>query len=350
VSRGVGLALAGAVALLLAGAAYSLWFGAGGSGPVPVDGQRVVIRLPPKTAKPPPAPAATETPPPPPAPAPPGGKIAETLVPAPDPALVEETPEGQLPVIGRDGRQPWEVYARPFDRADKRPRIAVLIAGLGLDESLTRAAIAKLPGSVTLGFNPYGRQLARDVEAARHEGHEVVLGVPMEPADFPHVDPGPEALLTSLDDEQNLARLRWTLGRASGYVGVHCIFGSRFTTARQQLQPVLSAMKARGLLFIDDHTTDQSAAGGLARALGLPWAVGDRILDAEPSRAGVDKALADLEELARRNGAALGIGAPYPVTLDRVAEWTAKLASKGLVLAPVSAVAGLQPAPAMASQ
>ena len=31
------------------------------------------------------------------------------------------------------GGMPWQVYARPFDAADKRPRVAVVVTGLGLD-------------------------------------------------------------------------------------------------------------------------------------------------------------------------------------------------------------------------
>jgi polysaccharide deacetylase 2 family uncharacterized protein YibQ len=34
---------------------------------------------------------------------------------------------------------------------------------------------------------------------------------------------------------------------------------------------------------------------------------------------------------------------PYPVTLERLREWLATLETKGLVLAPVTAVANRQP-------
>ncbi|HEU0117267.1 MAG TPA: hypothetical protein VFR09_01430, partial [Alphaproteobacteria bacterium] len=35
------------------------------------------------------------------------------MVSAPDTGLSEDTPDGSLPRIGEDGRQPWQVYARP---------------------------------------------------------------------------------------------------------------------------------------------------------------------------------------------------------------------------------------------
>src|SRR6185295_5091704 len=63
------------------------------------------------------------------------------LSPAPDPKLVRASAVGPLPIIGADGRAPWKVYARPFDAADTRPRIAIVVAGLGLSGAATEAAI-----------------------------------------------------------------------------------------------------------------------------------------------------------------------------------------------------------------
>jgi polysaccharide deacetylase 2 family uncharacterized protein YibQ len=271
--------------------------------------------------------------------------MAQPLVPAPDPKLVEQTADGPLPIIGRDGRQAWQVYARPFDAADKRPRVAVLIGGLGRDGDLTRQAIDRLPPAVTLAFNPYAQDLGAWIKKAREAGHEVLLGLPMEPTDYPREDPGPDTLLTSLDGRQNVARLDKVLGRATGYVGLAGFMGSRFTTERPSLQPILNEMKGRGLLFLDRRASDRSVAAPLARSLGLAWAVCDSSLDAEPSRDAADKALAELGEIARRNGVALGAGRLYPVTLERLGAWAA-LNDKGLALAPVTAIAKRQPVPA----
>jgi uncharacterized protein len=263
----------------------------------------------------------------------------------PDPALSEDSPDGKLPIIGRDGRQPWQVYARPFDAADKRPRVALVIAGLGLDAEASRAAIAKLPGAVTLGFSPYAHELPTWIGAARQAGHEVVLGLPMEPADFPRQDPGPGTLLTTLEPQQNLERLRAVLGRGAAYVGLVGIMGERFESERASLEPVLDEMKSRGLLFIDDHDASKSLAGPLGHDLGMAWAIADRTVDADPSSAAIDKALGELETIAAQDGAALGIGGLYPVTVERVLAWTAALDGKGLALAPSSAVATRQKLP-----
>ena len=319
-----------AALLVLLGAAG--WYVAG---PRSLPGQQVEVAIPPTA---PAAPAGL--------PAPRGGQLlAQPLVPAPDPALIEKSADGPLPIIGSDGRQPWQIYARPFDQNDKRPRVAVMVAGLGLDADLTRQAIERLPPAITLSFDPYAGALESWVKEARKAGHEVLLGLPMEPVDYPRQDPGPYTLLTSLNDQQNTARLDKVLGRATGYVGLASFMGSRFTTERASLQPVLNTLKGRGLLFVDSRDSDQSIAGALARSLGLAWAVANRRLDTEPSREAIDKALGELADAARRDGAALGIATLYPVTLERLGGWAAGLADKGLALAPVTAIAMRQPAP-----
>lgn len=268
----------------------------------------------------------------------------EPLVPAPDAALVKKGNDAPLPAIGADGRKPWQVYARPFDRADRRPRIAVMIVGLGLSGAATEAAINGLPGAVTLVFNPYAPRLGEWIERARAAGHEVLLSLPMEPANYPRVDPGPQTLLTSLDARQNLDRLQWVLSRVTGYVGVVSAAGSRFTTSKADLLPVLDAIKGRGLMFVDSRTTHQSVAGELAKSIGLPRTTSDLVLDQQASRDAIDQRLQQLETVARQSGVAVGItGDVYPVTIERLALWVPGLERKGIALAPVSATADMQP-------
>src|SRR3984885_6001362 len=128
-----------------------------------------------------PAPAATAEP----AAAPPQPPAPTGLGPAPDLALVEAAPIGPLPKIEAlpDGRtrQPWQVYARPFDAPDTKPRVAVLLTGLGLSSAPTEAAINRLPPEVTLSFSPYAEHLGDWLQAARAAGHEVLLDLPLEP-------------------------------------------------------------------------------------------------------------------------------------------------------------------------
>ncbi len=257
---------------------------------------------------------------------------------APDPALVQRGTQGLLPIIGADGRKPWRVYARPFDRTDKRPRIAIVVTGLGHSSEAARSAIQGLPGSITLAFSPYSRRLDEWIRLARIAGHEVLIHVPMEPIGFPDDDPGPNTLLTSLKPSDNHQRLLWALGRGVGYVGVVSHKGSRFTADNRHMRPVLAALNKRGLLFVDSRTSARSATAEIATTIGLPWTIGTHRIDARFAREPIDARLRELEAVARKKGRAVGIGWVSPVTFERLAAWVNGVRRRGFVLAPVSAV------------
>ncbi|MCH2394873.1 divergent polysaccharide deacetylase family protein [Oceanibaculum sp.] len=254
-----------------------------------------------------------------------------------NPALIENTPHGLLPKTGEGGLTAWRAYAHPFAPTEQRPRIAIAITGLGLSGAATEAAIQDLPSEVTLAFTPYASRLTEWIPMARAAGHEVMLALPMEPISFPQSDPGPQTLLTSLSPVENLDRMEWALGRFTGYVGVVDLEGSRFTTSEQSLMPILQALKDRGLMYLDSKRASTSLAAQVAANIDLPYSVNSRFLDDEASRIAIDRALADLERLARSSGSAVGIGHPYPVTLERLRAWLPTLAAKGLVLAPITA-------------
>lgn len=264
------------------------------------------------------------------------GKIS--LAPAPDPALVEQTVIGPLPRIAEDGARAWHVYSHPAPPSDGRPRIAVVISGMGLSEAPTRLAVQRLPSRVTLAFAPYGDALQEWVAQARAAGHEVLLELPMEPYDYPENDPGPHALLTSLSAEENTNRLEWLLSRFSGYAGVINFFGGKFSSAETALGPVMAELKGRGLMIVDNQSASRSKISDIAKQIDMPFVSATTQLDANLTAAGIDDALALMEKAASANGYAAGVGSPLPLTIERIGLWAEKLNAKGIELVPVSAL------------
>jgi polysaccharide deacetylase 2 family uncharacterized protein YibQ len=269
--------------------------------------------------------------------------LAVEMVPAPDPALVERTAEGPVPGIAGDGRTPWQTYARPFAHDDARPRIALVMSDLGLSSAATRDALARLPGAVTLAFPAHAPDLPTWIEQARRVGHEVLLDLPAEPDAYPKDDPGPGALMTMLPAEENLRRLRRLLARATGYVGVTTLSGSGFTAVPDAVVPVAGELARRGLAILDVRASERSLLARAATAAAVPRAIADIRVDRSPSPAAIDAELAALLEIARRDGTAVGVVSPYPVTLERLGLWLPTLAAEGVALAPVSAVVNRQP-------
>jgi len=259
-----------------------------------------------------------------------------------DPALVENAAEGPLPRIADDGRKPMTAYAAPAAAAGKKFKIAIVVDGLGMSAAATKAALAALPAGVTLGFEPYAGDVSQWVGEARARGHEVLLEIPMEPFDFPESDPGPHTLRAGQDQDANIQRLKWALGRFTGYAGVSNLLGQRFLSDADALSPVLTSLNRRGLYFFDNGAASQSVMPTLASQLGMPAVESGPAVDTIQTPLEIDHRLSDLETQARANGSAVGSAFLYPVSIARIAEWARGLESRGFVLVPVSAIISQQ--------
>ena len=282
-------------------------------------------------------------------------KVAESSQPAPrfspveprslgghlvaDPALVEDSTLGSLPVIAADGRAPMTAYAQAVKTDDKRLRIAVVVGGLNVSAANTKLALARLPAAVTLSFVPFAFDAQTSVDLAREGGHEVLLEVPMEPFDFPESDPGAHALMTAASGEENIRRLSWSLSRFTGYVGITNLLGARFMSEQATLEPVLKETARRGLLFVDNGASKSSLALTAARHVAAPIVTGSLVLDDIPTKDSLDKKLGELEAEARRNGFAIGMASAFPLTIARVAEWAENVEARGFQLVPITALA-----------
>jgi hypothetical protein len=264
------------------------------------------------------------------------GRSAPGPVAAADPLLLEN---GDLPRIAVDGQLPMQVYAAAFDPTTIRPRVGIVIAGIGMNGADSEAAIRDLPAAATLAISPYAGGLDRLLAAARVAGHEYLLSIPMEPQGYPINDPDDRhALMASLPPEENLSRLRWALARITGYVGVTSALGQmrgeRLAGDPEQLGSVLTEVAHRGLLFVDARPGQPALPTAWNRPV-------DAVIDDDPvNEAAMDARLDALSKLARDKGSALGlVSVPRPKTLERVAAWSNTLLAKGLILAPVSALA-----------
>ena len=245
--------------------------------------------------------------------------------------LIEQSPSGPLPTVAPDGRSPQVAYARPFV-SNGKPKVALVLGGLGLNAVATRAAIERLPPEITLSFVAYSDNLQNWVDLARANGHEVLIEAPMEPLDVANNDPGPYALMASATPTETIKRMEWILSRATGYFGVTNYLGGRFLTSDQPMTAFLTVMRQRGLAFIDDGAASHRTVPGLSRA------TADAVVDADLSAPGIQKSLLGLEANAKRTGASMGSAFAYPLTLEMVSRWAQGVAARGSQLAPVSAV------------
>jgi polysaccharide deacetylase 2 family uncharacterized protein YibQ len=207
----------------------------------------------------------------------------------------------------------------PTELPSGRPRVALVIDDLGYDLPMAEAFF-NLNVPLTAAVLPFSPHKNEVVAAARRHGRPVMLHLPMEPEEYPRVDPGPGALLTSMSPDELLAQLREDLQDVPTAIGVNNHMGSRLTQDADRLNQVFSVLRERGLFFIDSRTTDKTRGYQSARLLNVPFAQRDVFLDHRQEPEFIRRQIEVLIRRAEENGQAVGIGHPHPVTLEVLRE------------------------------
>lgn len=261
--------------------------------------------------------------------------------------LVERTAAGLIPKRGSDGNTPFIAYSRAKDFVPDGPKIALVIGGVGLSDKSSEEAIQELPTTTALAFSPYGRNLDKWNQNARENGFELLLQAPMEPFNFPQNDPGPHTLLVDATQLENKPRIEWLMSRLTNYIGVMPSMGGRFTSDETALAKFLAELNNRGLAFIDPSKSVRSVAKRVSAQVSsdelgrLPFLKIDIVLDVQPSRVAIEQHLAQLEELARTNGVAVGYADLKPSTIATISSWANLTEQRGITLIPLSTAIGL---------
>ena len=162
--------------------------------------------------------------------------------------------------------------------------------------------------------------------------------MPLEPFDYPESDPGPDTLLTGQAPRDNLDKLFNVMAKFGGYVGLINHMGARFTSSTADFAPIMEELGARGLGYIDDGSSNRSAATQLAAANNVEFGRADMWLDPIPSRSAVMEQLTALEQRATDAGQAIGVISALPISVQTLAEWAKDVEQRGFAIVPVSAL------------
>ncbi len=215
-----------------------------------------------------------------------------------------------------------------------RAYIALVMDDLGYRLKEGRDTVA-LPPAVTLSFLPHTPHAPALAAAAVAEGHEIMLHMPMEARNGKALGPG--GLTTAMGRRELEAIFHQAILSLPGVVGVSNHMGSLLTSRAAAMGWLMEAMGAYpGLYFVDSRTAGGSVAAATAREHGIPQYTRDVFLDDDPSPAAIDHQLTRLEHRARTQGLALGIGHPYPTTLEALNAWLPALEERDIELVPVS--------------
>ena len=218
--------------------------------------------------------------------------------------------------------------------------VAIIIDDIGYDRQMAEGFL-ELDIPLTFSVLPEGTFNHRIIDQALKKDVEIMLHLPMEPGNFPTVNPGPGALLASMTPDELIAQLIANLDRVPGVKGVNNHMGSKLTASSEKMRQIFTILKKRDLFFVDSRTSADTLCRASAELLNLPFAERDVFIDHEQNRAFVAKQLNLLIKRAKRQGYAIGIAHPHPVTLDVLKEMLPQL-KRAVFLTHASRVVAFQ--------
>jgi hypothetical protein len=213
----------------------------------------------------------------------------------------------------------------------KLPKIAIIVDDIGYDEHMAEKFLGLdtvLTFSI-LPYSPYQKSIAR---TAHSKGFDVMLHLPMEPHEYPLINPGPGALLTSMSPDQLISQLEKDLDAVPLIQGVNNHMGSKMTTASTQLHQIFSVLKKRNLFFIDSRTTADTLCKPSARLFQIPFAEKDVFIDHIQTPDFIRRKLYLLVQIAHSHGMAVGIAHPHSVTYKVLREVLPELKKKAILV------------------
>jgi len=213
--------------------------------------------------------------------------------------------------------------------ATEHPRIALIIDDMGnqLDAGL-RAVM--LPGAVSYAFLPHTPYVPVLAELAHSKNKQVMLHQPLESHGGNKLGPG--GLTLHHNRESFSEVLLENIAVIPHIQGVNNHMGSLMTRHPGAMQWLMDVLGEAGLFFIDSRTTEKSVAYSVAQERRIATAGRDIFLDHDRDVETIRRQFKKLLRIAKVRGSAIGIGHPYPETLQVLEEVLPNLSKQGVDL------------------
>ncbi len=227
-----------------------------------------------------------------------------------------------------------EDLAESIQPAQYRARVAIIIDDLGYNlEPLS--AVTSNPHALTLAIiphTPYGKKIA---ESAYQSDKEVMLHTPMETLGQSKWEQG---LRVDMAEEELTTTLRGMLADIPHVRGINNHGGSKLTQNKERMGWLMTVLREQDLYFVDSRTVASTQAQIAAQEALVANAARDVFLDNEKDVESIRKQLEKLLAIALRDGNAIGIGHPYPETLQVLKEDLQHFLTKGVQIVSASDV------------
>jgi len=173
---------------------------------------------------------------------------------------------------------------------------------------------------ITLSFLPnlpYTKILS---EKLYQKGYEIIIHIPMEPNDFPKVNPGSDAIFLSMDKSKIKEKIMEFKKELPFAIGANNHMGSRFTSDLNKMICFMEVLKENNLFFLDSRTTAETKGFEAAKATGVLYLERDVFLDNVLELAYVKRQFEALIKKAKVKGYGIGICHPHKETFKILKE------------------------------
>ncbi|MGH7740476.1 MAG: divergent polysaccharide deacetylase family protein [Candidatus Eiseniibacteriota bacterium] len=236
------------------------------------------------------------------------------------------------------------VRARAPREGEAREPARVALVMYGFTDVADQAdAWFALPVPYAATILPAGPSSARLFRSAAAHQREVVLHLPLEPLQYPRVDPGPGTVLVTMSPSRITALLRRHLDQAGAVVAVANHMGSLATQDMTVMTAIYRELKRRGLPFLHVRPAAGAVCKSLASNVGVIYLEPDVVLDAETrgdSAHALDLAWNAALERARARGHLVVMMRATPLARTWLASATSARRLEGVNLVPLSALIG----------
>jgi polysaccharide deacetylase 2 family uncharacterized protein YibQ len=234
------------------------------------------------------------------------------------------------------------VRGAPTDEPAERlaPRLALVLFGFGNDLDRARRVFdLSVPFAVALV--PDTRASGAMFRAAHQAGREVVLHIPLEPINYPQLNPGPGTLLVTMKPDRATGTVRRWLDQSGPVVGVANHMGSLATQDMTLMGAVYRELRRRHLPFIHAQPAAGAVCRSLAAEMGVIYDEPDAVLDTEArarTAKDLDRRWGEILKQTRARGRAVVWVRLTPLTSDWLRRATTVKRLGGVDLAPLSGV------------
>ncbi len=220
--------------------------------------------------------------------------------------------------------------AMAADSNDSTAFISIIIDDLGYRLHDDLRAVA-LPGPVVCAIMPHAPHSDQIAQLAHKQGKDIILHQPLE-ALRKNEFLGPGALTLQMTKQEFTSTINSNIESIPNLIGINNHMGSLLTQHPGHMGWLMDSIKSHRLIFVDSITSDLSVAAQIAKERSIPYLKRDIFFDNVQTTTAIKKQFDKLVQVARKGGTAVGIGHPYPQTMDVLSREIQKLARLNIQL------------------